>query len=224
MSLLSFFESLFCGECKEKVEDLTEDKRILTRNYQNLNDEYLHLAQSTTEDILVLHEQIQTLNNLLSTSIPIPDISSHIDSPKMFAPYQTPIGIPMGLIADEFYYTFTLPQWIEILTLIQKEVEEHALINGWVTDISDCDDFAVVLNGHAVTTFVHSGLDKQGCLLYVRSKTHAYNVFVAHDGDEFTPYVYEPQTNKVVGKLSEVNWEPYVTTEGWLLGAELPPH
>ena len=60
--------------------------------------------------------------------------------------------------------------------------------------------------------------------MFARSDTHAYNLFVAYDAvDGFVAYVYEPQNNAIIGKLDEVDYEPYVTTKGWLLGAELPP-
>ena len=83
--------------------------------------------------------------------------------------------------------------------------------------------FATVLRRFSLAFALALRLDKQGALLFARSRSHAYNVFVAYDEDGFTPYVYEPQNNQVKGKLSEVDYEPYVTIKGWLLGAELPP-
>lgn len=225
---MELLESLFCSKCHSKLlnleaenHELTEEKIILTRNYQNLLKEKNELVATLTAETLELYQQIQDLQALIASSTPIPDISEYIDSPKLFKPFVTPIDLPIGLIADEYYYTWTLEQWKNILDKVQKIVRANALKNGWVTDISDCDDFASVMTGHLITTFVHSGVDKQGAFLYVRSQSHAYNVFIAYEGEEFIPYVYEPQTDKVVGKLSEVNWEPYVTIKGWYLGTEV---
>lgn len=206
---------------KEKLDECTEAREILTRNYLGLNEKYLEIVGTMTSETLELYQQIQDLQNLIAKSIPIPDISEHISDPVVLKPFDENIGLTLGMIADVAYNTWTVDQWTNILTEVQDNVETHALDQGWVKNISDCDDFALVLNGHAVTTFLHAGLDKQGALLFARSRGHAYNLFVAHSGDDFIPYVYEPQNNKIVGKLDEVDAEPYVTIKGWYLGADV---
>lgn len=178
------------------------------------------MVQACTSDKLELLQQIRDLTSLLSSRVELPDISNYVASPVTYEAFNEPLPIPLGIIADEYYYTFTLDQWKDILTEIQETTED--VLKRWRPNISDCDDWALVLNGFSVTAFVKAGLDKQGALLFARSRTHAYNIFIAYD-DGFTPYVYEPQSNTVKGKLSEVDYEPYVTTKGWLLGAELPP-
>lgn len=225
---MSFFENLFCGakineinRLKTKVTQLTEDKEVLTRNYLNKLTEYNDVVQACTSDKLELLQQVRDLTALLSSRIELPDISEYVSSPVVYEPFNESLPIPLGIIADEYYYAFTLQQWKDILTEIQDTTKE--VLTNWKPDISDCDDWALVLNGFSVTAFVKARLSKQGALLFARSQSHAYNVFVAYTGDGFTPYVYEPQTNRVVGKLVETNFEPYVTIKGWLLGAELPP-
>lgn len=227
LNLLSFLQSLFCGACLSKIEkleeenaELKEDVEILKRNYQNKLKEYNEIVQILSSDKLELLQQIQNLTALLSSRIELPDISEYVASPVTYEPFEDPIDIPLGIIADEFYYTFTLDQWKDILTEVQETTKE--VLKQWKPNISDCDDFALVLNGFSVAAFVLTGLDKQGALLFARSQSHAYNIFVAYD-DAFVPYIYEPQNNKIIGKLSDVDYEPYITTKGWLLGAELPP-
>lgn len=228
LSLLAFFESIFCGSkvaevnrLKEENMGLREDKEILKRNYLNKVEEYNDMVQACTGDKLELLQQVRDLTSLLSSRVELPDISGYVASPVTYEAFNEPLPIPLGIIADEYYYTFTLPQWRDILTEVQRTTKD--VLEQWKPNISDCDDFALVLNGFAVTAFVKAGLDYQGALLFARSRSHAYNVFVAYGDDGFTAYVYEPQNNRVVGKLVEVDYEPYVTIKGWLLGAELPP-
>ncbi len=228
MTLWDSLSSLFCSKYQNKVRDLEaentvlrEDKRVLKRNYSNLLEEKQELVAALTAETLDLYQQLQDLQAVIASSMPIPDISIHLDNPILFKPFNEDIGIPLGLIGDAEYYTWTLEQWRQMLSPVQDVVREHALKNGWVTEISDCENFAVVMSGILMTSFLHSGLDKQGAFLLTRSRSHAYNVFVARDGDVFTPYVYEPQSDKVVGKLDMVDWEPYVTIKGWYLGTAI---
>lgn len=228
MDLLSFFESFFCAskiakinQLEERVKNLENDLRIMNKNYADLMEEHTEMIQNMTLDKLELLQQVKDLNALLASSVIIPDISSFVNYPTAFNAFDNEIGIPLGIIADETYYAFSLEQWKKILTPIQIVVKNT--LKKWNPDISDCDDWALVLNGFVVTAFVKTGLTHQGALLFARSRTHAYNVFIAYDDSVFTPYIYEPQNNTVIGKLSEVDYEPYVTIKGWLLGAELPP-
>lgn len=225
---MSFLEKMFCGNkiaeierLKERVSQLNADKEILTRNYFNKIQEYNDMVQLFTTDKLELLQQIRNLNSILASSIILPDISNDVASPVEYNAFDNPINIPLGIIADETYYAFTLNQWKDALTKIQAVVKKT--LKKWKPDISDCDDWALVLNGFAVTAFVKANLDHQGALLFARSRTHAYNIFVAVESTGFVPYIYEPQNNSVVGKLDEVDYEPYVTIKGWLLGSELPP-
>jgi len=115
-------------------------------------------------------------------------------------------------IADAEYLSFPKQQWVNLLTPIQRIVKET--LGEWTTNISDCDDFALVMNSYVAVSFIKGGFSKQGAFLTLWSKTHAYNGFV--DSTEVI-WVYEPQNNKIVGKLTDTK-APYDTEKVWVPG------
>jgi len=107
-------------------------------------------------------------------------------------------NVPIKLL-DETYYIPTKKEVDKFLELDDTNLKKYK------KDIFDCDNFAEVLCARAALfTNFH--------LIYAESKTHAYNYVITKDNGEFSLWLIEPQTDKIVPASEAKNIDRYKTT------------
>jgi hypothetical protein len=182
---------------KQRIDQLEVDNRKLIEEKEKLS-----------RDVEYLTKRLRKLSIALGESVYVHDVSKFVVPRKVVKPYEVILGYNL-LAADLEYYAFTFDNWKSILGLVHSEVYNQ--LKAWKTNVSDCDDWALLTVAFTVPCFVKAGLDKQGALSVVWSGVHAYNMFVDFDG---VFWVYEPQTNRVVGRLGETSY-PYDSRIIW---------
>jgi len=214
MSLMEFLESLFCTKCHSKIlnleadnHELTEEKQILTRNYQNLMMEKLQLILNCGKETLELNTKIRELETIIKQLEQL-DLESfnwtHIESYPLIDYDVSNISAfreVMFIRADARYNLFSKEDWTRILSEVYPLVKEA--LTRWSVDISDCDNWSTVMSAFVSIAFKKSGYGMQGAFAIAHTvneepSRHAYNLFV---DDKFNVWLYEPQTNKIVGSL-----------------------
>lgn len=190
MSKPNWFEKIFC--C-----------RILKQNEKLL------------EDVAYLEARMKKLLGSNADVIIIPDISTFTTEKVILKPYGDKMLSKYDLLcADLEYYALPKDSWLTICSLIQREVS--SVLKEWKQSISDCDDWALLMNSFVAIAFVEAEMDKQGAFTVAWSPKHAYNTFT---DDEGTTWVYEPQSNIVKGVLGETD-APYDTKMVWFPQSE----
>lgn len=207
--MLGWLEKIFTEQC-------VRDKEKLKNSYMRCLQEKANIINACSSDKVYLAERIQELSDMLAAAFYIPPIDSHIQEPppKLIQP-RTVTGIKWCSdvnIADVSYYVLTSSQWINILGPIQDEVK--AVLESWKPEVSDCDDFALLMNAFVAMAFEEAGLDHQGAFGIAWSKTHAYNFFIVSNGKTL---VYEPQTDNVMGEIRQLSGT-YDTRLIWIPG------
>ena len=159
-------------------------------------------------------KRVETLSKALANSVILPDIRNFVRDVREINPWKIigRSGQYDMVTADKTYYPLPLNDWIKILSDIQTQVEK--VLPKWRTDISDCDDYALVMASFVVATFAKPYLDKQVAFAIAWSNTHAYNLFITTEG---TCEIYEPQSNAVVGRLGKTSGI-YETKKIWFMG------
>ena len=159
-------------------------------------------------------KRVKTLSKALANSVVLPDIRNFIKDVKEVNPWKIigKSGHYDMVTADKTYYVVPLNDWIKILSDIQTQVEK--VLPKWRTDISDCDDYALVMASFVVATFAKPYLDKQVAFAIAWSNSHAYNLFITTEG---TYEIYEPQSNVIVGQLGKTTGI-YETKKIWFMG------
>ena len=89
----------------------------------------------------------------------------------------------------------------------------------WITEISDCDNFATTMYDFMSILFLQAGLKRQGGFMVVWGyepghTAHAFNAFVDTEGKS---YIYEPQNGSIVGRLDEGSGS-YMPRKLWFPG------
>jgi len=232
-----FIQRIFCGTIlsqleiyKKEVKRLREEVKILETEkvnlkmrigelearVDNLNDELKKLREENEElkeDVEYYKNRVKTLLKALSEAIGIPDISGLVTTREVVRPYQLSVFKDYDMLAaDPEYYAFSYDNWIVILTQIWEELKET--IKGYRRAVFDCDDFALTLSALLAIAIEEVELDLQAAFTIIWSYTHAYNAFIDIDGNI---WIYEPQANKVVGKLGETD-KPYNSKFIWFPG------
>jgi len=159
-------------------------------------------------------KRAETLAKALANSVVLPDTENFLVYVGEINPWKTirKIGQYDVVTADKTYYTLAQDSWIKILSSIQSEVEK--VLPKWRTNISDCDDYALLMASFVVATFAKSYLDKQVAFAIAWSNNHAYNLFITTEG---TCEIYEPQSNVIVGQLGKTTGI-YKTEKIWFMG------
>jgi len=208
-SLFSFLESLFCVNCYKEIEELKEDKLILTRNYQSLMMEKLQLVLNCNKDSLELHQKIRELETLLDRleeagleSFNWPKIPNYNYATYDVSGVKDFYDVEF-VRADIRYLLFSKEDWVEILNVIHPLVKEA--LTRWEVDISDCDNWSNVASAFISIAFKKSGYTKQGAFalshtIPTASSRHAYNLFVDLD---HKVWLYEPQTNQLKDEMKD---------------------
>lgn len=192
-----FIRSIFCGEFTQLKEELS--KLYAVNQELELRNSLLTTALEDSFVIIAANEIVD------------------IDKAKKIYPYSHPkLNDYELIVADLKYYAFTKSDWRDLLDEIHPFL--IGLIGEWTANISDCDDFALIMNAFVVSSFIKAGFDLQGAFFIAHSRTHAYNVFV--DSEKHV-WVYEPQTNRVKGLIDKVD-DPYKTKKVLCVGGNLP--
>jgi len=156
-------------------------------------------------------QRINSLTSSLANAVEIPDISQYTSGMRSVKPYNLLHGYKV-LAADASYITFTEENWHKILSLIQPKVVK--VLKEWRNQISDCDDWALLMSSFIVWSCVKSNLYKQAAFCIIWSSSHAYNGYIT---TENKIYIYEPQTNKKIGRLGKTK-PPYDSKFIWFMG------
>ena len=82
------------------------------------------------------------------------------------------------------------------------------------SDISDCDDFALLYASIIAYSAYRTGLLKQPAFCIIWSNIHAYNGFITSDNEVF---LYEPQTGDIIGRLGDDLGKMYDSKKIWFL-------
>jgi len=197
-----------------EVEFLSSENSRLTRRVSVLEAEKRELegrVDKLAEDVEWFSRRVRDLTLALSETVKIPNISPFIKDRVKVEPYRHIKGFNL-LCADRVYYALPAEAWRKILTLVHAEVKK--ILHVWKTRISDCDDWALLTVALCAAAFAKAGLDLQGALSIVWSRTHAFNAYTTVD---FKTYVYEPQTDRTVGVLGETA-KPYDSDKVWFPG------
>ena len=159
-------------------------------------------------------KRIERLLQVLEKSVVLPDTENFVNNIKETNPWKVikKIGYYDLVTADKTYYVLPLNSWIRILSSIQSEVEK--LLPKWRTDVSDCDDYALLMASFVAAAFAKPSYDKQVAFAITWSSSHAYNSFITSEG---TWEIYEPQSNVIVGRLGETTGI-YKTKKIWFMG------
>lgn len=206
--MLNWLQEYFAEKCHRKFEQAI-------KSYQRCLQEKNVIVVACGSDKLYLVKRVQELTNALAAAFYIPPIDSHIQEP---APVLIQPRIIPGIkcygdvkIADASYYALSKNQWKKVLGPIQDEVSEAF---SYKAEVSDCDDFALVMNGFVVAAFAATDLDHQGAFGIAWSNSHAYNFFVVSDNETL---VYEPQTGKIIGEIRQCTGK-FDTKKLWIPG------
>ena len=219
---MSWIQRLFCGErsnqaesLKAENEKLRNDVTILSKNYVSCLLDKSQIITNYNEEKQYLTLRVLELSQMLAKSITLPEL-------VLLEPYEIIEPDAMSELydydmirADLKYYAFPKETWITILSQTQAEVEK--CLKSWVSNISDCDDWALVMNAFLVSALKNTGLKYQGAFTIAWSNSHAYNLYV---DDSKQIWIYEPQNNTTVGLLSE-GINPYNTKKIWFIGERI---
>jgi len=214
--LMDLLSSLFCSKCRAKLlnlesenHELTEEKTILIRNYQNLMMEKLRLVLDCGKDTLELHNRIQELEAIIDQleednleSFNWPKIPNYSYASYDVSGVRDFYDIEF-VRADVQYHLFSKEDWVTMLTAIHPLVKEA--LTRWTVDISDCDNYSSVMSAFVSIAFKKSGYSKQGAFAIAHTSSdeysrHAYNLFVDLD---HKVWLYEPQNNTLKGLIQD---------------------
>lgn len=214
-------ENIFCRRLiranKRLIEDVLAYENELGIADKEISDQDL-LIQAFKDEANVFLDRIQILKlreqnyrDMLTKPIYIPKIDYTIRGAlyETFTPYKDIDTSKYDIhYADLDYFATEIRVWKSILTRTHAQVKK-ALVK-WKRNISDCDNWAYTTLDIVSMAFTKAGssFGLQGALGIAWSKTHAYNLIV---DEEKTIWVYEPQTNKIIGKMDEMTDETYIS-------------
>ena len=201
--IVAFLRSLLCPNAAS-----------LQQRIRQLEVEYAEICLENQR----LETRVALLSDALvaNASIPPAEGFTKIADAKRICPHNDSLlKLYQNSIADMYYYAFPKQQWINLLTPIQRMV--NTLIGGWVEEISDCDDYALIMSAYIALSFIKANYTYQGAFMILWSRSHAYNGFIDSDGNI---WVYEPQNDRIMGKLGETP-VPYDTKKVWMLSEEV---
>lgn len=160
------------------------------------------------KDIDYLTKRIETLSEELSLCIgPVDIIEEHKTE---VSPYDAIYGYDM-VAADAKYLTYTFEDWQSIMFRLHRHIGDKFKYN---SDISDCDDFALLYASTLAYSAYREGLSKQPAFAIAWSYTHAFNLFI---DDEDTAWIVEPQLGTIIGRLGENNGDSYDVKKIWFM-------
>ena len=187
---------------KKEVKDRDELIKAWRQDYQDLKKEL-----KSSQNLAKFYK------GLWESGLHIPNIKNYIKNHEIYNPwtdnqYQ---GYQMTIV-DEEYYTYPNDTWTKILERIQEEVKDD--VPRWISEISDCDNYADVMSTAVQLAFIKAKKKRQGAFGIAHSTTHAYNFFVDHQNNV---RIYEPQDGSLKGLLGDDD-SPYDTRKLLFIG------
>ena len=123
------------------------------------------------------------------------------------------------VIADSEYYLLPYSEWIKVLDLIYNELKnwvDEVSVLSWIKYVWDCDNWSDAIKSLLCMGVLKAGFKRQLAFMITWQKgRHAYNAFM---DEEKKIWIYEPQSNAVIGRLGETR-DPYDTNMIWFPGA-----
>lgn len=177
------------------------------------------------EDASYFEDQANLFAKALAEAITIPDISAYIDTRRIVEPFLHPqLGAVNPVthkmvydleVNDLKYYAFPLNRWLQILDPIRAEVKR--ILKPFVSEITDCDNWAGTMARITHHAIRKAGLDLQGAFFFAWSEgVHAYNGFVDADNKV---WIYDPMfDDSLIGELCSTPKPMYDTTDIWFTG------
>jgi len=216
----TFIQKLFCGgvirdrddagksliACKNMIMDFSITYQTMVAKIDQLTQVNVSLkaaVESWVKEANAYKAQIEVLEK---TAIPHNLILEYLEDPILYDVYDVldTSKYQFVLAADVEYNVFSYQQWGGLLGEVYSRVKAK-----WETDIWDCDNVAEFMHAYISQAMKDAGQKKQGMVGIAWSKSHAYLVFMALDEKW---YIYEPQTDVVVGGLGDDGLEElYVT-------------
>lgn len=225
--MVSRFKAWYFKKELKELKDIKSTNKFLTSEVTRLTKRvddknglirrFKKDANGFRDEISHLGRRIESYVETLSERIKIPTIKYHLkDEPfteiKPFGNDRTLFDGYTSRFADATYYAYALPVWQKILTRIHPEVVKA--LGRWRVEISDCDDWALVMNSFVTIAFADARNKRQGAFMTLWSGTHAYNGFIDVNKNI---WIYEPQNGKIIGKLENGSGE-YKTKLVWFPG------
>lgn len=155
-----------------------------------------------------LTERIKTLSEELALCIGPIDLTE--ETQTSINPHHIIKGYDLT-IADAEYLTYTFDDWKSIMFRLHQHLVDKFK---YVTDVGDCDDFALVYTSTLAYSAYQAGLSKQVAFGIAWSNTHAFNVAI---DDKNNVWVIEPQSGSVIGELGTDLGESYNVKKIWFL-------
>lgn len=183
------------GDCKLKLDECQKKLK--------------ELEMKLKEDTEYYEERIKTLEKLLLEKTKLPNLS-YLSGKVIEVNPRDLISISKYAQADFLYYALDYNDWIKVLTEISKTFDRT-----WKKEVHDCDDIALVFNAMLVEAVYKSKFKRTFALGIAWSSTHAFNIIITKTNDIF---IYEPQTNRIIGKMNEITNSTYKVKEVWFIG------
>jgi len=223
--IIRVLRGIFCGgiirdyeelleECKSQLDSCAKRMKEMLAKISELQVRIVDLVeenQKLKRDVEYWEERAKHLMDALSSAIQIPDISDLLEPREIVKPWTEFDWKGYDfLAADTEYYAFPKENWEKILSWVFMEKEKAMEV--WKPEVADCDDHALVMASLVALAFNEAGLDRQGAFFIIWSRSHAYNGFI---DDTRRIWIYEPQTNEIVGLLGETT-DPYSSRLLWM--------
>ena len=118
------------------------------------------------------------------------------------------------VVADAKYIALPKVEWEDILEDIYDTLNPmlEYQVNVW-----DCDNYSTIFASILALTFYtnYSTAKYQLAFGICWSESHAYNCFI--DSDKKV-WIYEPQTNEIIGEITKVKNKTYKPIKIWFMG------
>jgi len=153
-----------------------------------------------------LTERLKTLTNELSTCIGYVEV---LEKPVFRVNVRDVINGYNLLAADPEYVV--VDDWKTLLTRIHNKLMSKYK---YTREVFDCDDIALLYASVVSFSAYKSGLVRQPAFAIVWSDRHAFNLFIDINNKA---WIYEPQSNCVIGELGKYKKDPYNVKRIWFM-------
>jgi len=162
---LSWLERHFCERLSRRIKSLLGENENLRRGLRESEEEGKELwsklqrsiekrkllrakIKKLEKTIVWFEARMKTLEKALKDAMVIPEID--VDKSDLTV-YRFEGNVFAGYdlrVADLEYYQLPYDKWVELLTAVQKEVKKSLI--SWKVNISDCDDWAAVMESTVI--------------------------------------------------------------------------
>jgi len=185
--MLEWLKLLICKKYRDKINDLKIDNYSLQKELTNSKKDIKDKIKTIIFLKQIIDNQEKKIDNLKSriTELPEPKLKKKISNIKLKQILKNYAkGNAQIYLLDHFYY---LPKKEEVVELL-KDTNVDKL--KYLSEVYDCDDFAVRLWG--VTS---QGKWASTTLGFACGNRHAFNIVILEDEKL---YIIEPQNDKLI--------------------------